>query len=50
MRRELKSFARITEKVAANPDDIGLQIQLSSASEDINCLGKYASNVSMFSK
>ena len=32
----IKSFARITEKVAAKPDDIGLQIQMSSASEDIN--------------
>ena len=32
----IKSFASITEKVAANPEDIGLQIQLSSASEDIN--------------
>lgn len=32
----IKSFANITEKVAANPEDIGLQIQLSSASEDIN--------------
>ena len=26
----IKSFASITEKVAANPEDIGLQIQLSS--------------------
>jgi len=32
----IKSFARITEKVAADPDDIGLQIQMSTASEDIN--------------
>ena len=32
----IKSFARMTEKVSANPDDIGLQIQMSSASEDIN--------------
>jgi|TARA_B110000037_G_C17007286_1_gene459788 hypothetical protein len=32
----IKSFARITEKVAANPEDIGIQIQMSSASEDIN--------------
>ena len=32
----IKSFARITEKVAVNPEDIGLQIQMSSASEDIN--------------
>ena len=32
----IKSFARITEKVAADPEDIGLQIQMSTASEDIN--------------
>ena len=32
----IKSFARVTEKVADNPEDIGLQIQMSSASEDIN--------------
>ena len=30
------AFTAITEKVAANPEDIGLQIQMSSASEDIN--------------
>ena len=41
----IKSFANITEKVAANPEDIGLQIQLSSASEDIN---SWASMPQMF--
>ena len=41
----IKSFASITEKVAANPEDIGLQIQLSSASEDIN---SWASMPQMF--
>ena len=41
----IKSFASITEKVAANPEDIGLQIQLSSASEDINA---WASMPQMF--
>jgi hypothetical protein len=30
------AFTTITEKVAAEPEDIGLQIQMSSASEDIN--------------
>lgn len=32
----IMAFTAITEKVAANPEDIGLQIQMSSASEDIN--------------
>ena len=41
----IKSFASITEKVAENPEDIGLQIQLSSASEDINA---WASMPQMF--
>ena len=31
----IKDFKGITEKVAAKPDDINLQIQLSNASEDI---------------
>jgi len=41
----IKSFASITEKVAANPDDIGLQIQMSTASEDI---GAWATKPQMF--
>ena len=46
----IKSFARITEKVAANPEDIGLQIQLSSASEDINAWATKPQMFQMFSK
>jgi len=42
---EIKGFAHIVDKIAANPDDIGLQIQFSSASEDIN---GWASKPQMF--
>lgn len=42
---EIKSFTSLTEKISANPDDIGLQIQFSSASEEIN---SWASKPQMF--
>lgn len=42
---EIKSFTKITEKISENPDDIGLQIQFSSASEEIN---SWASKPQMF--
>lgn len=42
---EIKGFTKITEKISANPDDIGLQIQFSSASEEIN---SWASKPQMF--
>ena len=41
----IKSYTRLTEKIAADPEDISLQIQLSSASEDIN---GWASKPQMF--
>lgn len=41
----VKSFSHLAEKIAANPEDIGLQIQLSSAEEDLN---GWASKPQMF--
>lgn len=42
---EIKDFTHIVDKMAKNPDDIGLQIQFSSSSEEIN---SWASKPQMF--
>ena len=42
---EIKSFTALTEQITADPENIGLQIQFSSASDDIN---SWASKPQMF--